>query len=180
MRELGKGVIEIALTRSISVLTDEELDLLVSVATESQRPVTWLALLGRSDMPGVCRTALDRIEPLLAQGLRIPPQGHSPADSAVLHAESPVYLCQLAVVERSLLIGQSPEADCAVPKTLSSAKLSAKICRSAGRSLPTSGIGCMSCGSRRMRTKQYLNKSIAEIAAEWPRWEDKIPIDTIS
>lgn len=74
MRELGRGVIEIALTKSVSVLTDEELDLLVAVANESQRPVTWLGLLGRSDMPGVCRSALARVEPFLRKGLRIPPQ----------------------------------------------------------------------------------------------------------
>src|SRR5262249_20266827 len=74
MRELGRGVIEIALTRSVSVLTDEELDLLVAVACESQRPVTWLGLLGRSDMPWVCRTAFERVTPFFRQGLRIPPQ----------------------------------------------------------------------------------------------------------
>ena len=43
MQDLGKGVIEIALTRSVSVLTDEELELLVAIAEASQRPVTWLA-----------------------------------------------------------------------------------------------------------------------------------------
>ncbi len=74
LRDFGKGVIEIALTRSVSVLTEEELELLVTIATESQRPVTWLALLGRSDKPGVYRSALDRLEPLFRKGLRIPPQ----------------------------------------------------------------------------------------------------------
>ena len=74
MKEMGKGVIEIALTRSVSVLTDEELDLLVAIAEASQRPVTWLALLGRSDMPGVYRSALDRLGPLFEKGLQIPPQ----------------------------------------------------------------------------------------------------------
>jgi len=74
LRDLGKGVIEMALTRSVSVLTEEELELLVTIATESQRPVTWLALLGRSDKPGVYRSALDRLEPLFRKGLRIPPQ----------------------------------------------------------------------------------------------------------
>ena len=74
LRDLGKGVIEMALTRSVSVLTEEELELLVTIATESQRPVTWLALLGRSVKPGVYRSALDRLEPLFRKGLRIPPQ----------------------------------------------------------------------------------------------------------
>ena len=74
MNELDKGVIEIALTRSVSVLTDEELALLLALAESSQRPITWLALLGRSDKPGVYRSALDRLEPFFDKGLRIPPQ----------------------------------------------------------------------------------------------------------
>ena len=74
MNDLGKGVIEIALTRSVSVLTDEELALLLAMAEASQRPITWLALLGRSDKPGVYRSALDRLQPFFDKGLRIPPQ----------------------------------------------------------------------------------------------------------
>ena len=74
MQDLGRGVIEIALTRSVSVLTDEELALLLAIAAASQRPVTWLALLGRSDKPGVYRSALDRLQPFFDTGLRIPPQ----------------------------------------------------------------------------------------------------------
>ena len=52
MRELKKGVIEVALVRQAGVLSDEDLDILLHLAQESQRPVTWLALIHMPDMPG--------------------------------------------------------------------------------------------------------------------------------
>ena len=74
MRQMNRGVIEVALMKQIGTLADDELDLLVHLAHESQRPVTWLALL---DMPGLGdanERILERVRPLMRQGLRIPPQ----------------------------------------------------------------------------------------------------------
>lgn len=74
MREMNRGVIEIALMKQIGTLADDELDLLLHLARESRRPVTWLALL---DMPGMGEAnerILDRVRPFMQQGLRIPPQ----------------------------------------------------------------------------------------------------------
>ena len=74
MRELKKGVVEVALLRQAGELGDEELALLLHLATESQRPVTWLALLHMPDLPGACERMHARVRPFLEQGLRIPPQ----------------------------------------------------------------------------------------------------------
>jgi N-acyl-D-aspartate/D-glutamate deacylase len=74
MREMNRGVIEIALMKQLGVMADEELDLLLHLARESQRPVTWLALL---DMPGLGdanERILERVRPFMRQGIRIPPQ----------------------------------------------------------------------------------------------------------
>lgn len=74
MREMRRGVIEIALMRQLGVMTEDELDLLLHLARESQRPVTWLALL---DMPGMTdanEQILERVRPFMREGLRIPPQ----------------------------------------------------------------------------------------------------------
>jgi N-acyl-D-amino-acid deacylase len=68
LRELGKGAIELALTKSVSVLTDEECDFLDFLLTESQRPVTWLALLNRDDQPEACLETLRKAEPLIRRG----------------------------------------------------------------------------------------------------------------
>jgi N-acyl-D-amino-acid deacylase len=54
LRDAGKGAIEIALTQKISVLSDEEEDLLGFLVRESARPVTFLALFQRDDIPEAC------------------------------------------------------------------------------------------------------------------------------
>ncbi len=74
MREMNRGVIEIALMKQLGTLAEDELDLLLHLARESGRPVTWLALL---DMPGIGdanEQILQRVRPFMQQGLRIPPQ----------------------------------------------------------------------------------------------------------
>jgi N-acyl-D-aspartate/D-glutamate deacylase len=74
MRELKKGVIEVALVRQAGVLSDADLDILVHLAQASQRPVTWLALIHMPDMPGTCEQMLARVQPYMEKGLTIPPQ----------------------------------------------------------------------------------------------------------
>ncbi|HKV53801.1 MAG TPA: amidohydrolase family protein [Candidatus Binataceae bacterium] len=76
MREERRGVIEINLPRrGNGMITDEAFDLIVDVARESQRPVTWLSLL---DVPGLPENGLqqtmERFEPAFRSGLMIRPQ----------------------------------------------------------------------------------------------------------
>ncbi len=51
LKELGKGSIEIALTRRAGQVLDDEYQLLDFLLTESARPVTWLAMASRPDKP---------------------------------------------------------------------------------------------------------------------------------
>jgi N-acyl-D-amino-acid deacylase len=74
MRELNRGVIEIALMKQIGTMADDELDLLLHLARESRRPVTWLALLDMPGMGDANERILERVRPFMQQGLRIPPQ----------------------------------------------------------------------------------------------------------
>jgi len=74
MREMSRGVIEIALMKQIGTMADDELDLLLHLAHESQRPVTWLALLDMPGMGDANERILERVRPFMQQGLRIPPQ----------------------------------------------------------------------------------------------------------
>jgi N-acyl-D-aspartate/D-glutamate deacylase len=173
MRELGRGVIEIALTRSVSVLTDEELDLLVAVATESQRPVTWLGLLGRSDMPGVCRTSLARVEPLLRQGLRIPPQVTPRPIQQYYTLKVPFIFASLPSwkeafnrpVAEQMALYRKPEFRAAFRRDL----------QVGGAIFTNQWDRVHVVRVEHEHNKPYLNKSIAEIAALWER----DPIDTI-
>ena len=70
LRERRKGAIEIALTRQTSVLDDEQYELLDFLLTESTRPVTFLALFDRDDLPDAVRNTLAKAAPLLERGAR--------------------------------------------------------------------------------------------------------------
>jgi N-acyl-D-aspartate/D-glutamate deacylase len=68
LKELGRGAIELALTKSASVLDEEEYEFLDLLLTESGRPVTWLALVNRDDQPEACQETLRKAEPLIRRG----------------------------------------------------------------------------------------------------------------
>jgi N-acyl-D-aspartate/D-glutamate deacylase len=76
MRELGQGVIEILPSRGANATpSDNGFELLAFLAEQSQRPVTFLAIL---DLPGTSfkshEDTIERLKPLLARGLKILPQ----------------------------------------------------------------------------------------------------------
>jgi N-acyl-D-aspartate/D-glutamate deacylase len=54
LRERQKGAIEIALTQTVGLMNDEEEELLAMLLAESGRPVTFLALFQRDDLPEAC------------------------------------------------------------------------------------------------------------------------------
>jgi len=70
LKERGKGAIEIALTRKIAVMDDEEYELLDLLLRESARHVTFLALFDRDDIPEAVRDTLRKAAPLIARGAR--------------------------------------------------------------------------------------------------------------
>jgi N-acyl-D-aspartate/D-glutamate deacylase len=70
LKERNKGSIEIALTRQIAVLEDPELELLDFLLDESARPVTFIAMFDRDDLPEAVRTTLAKAAPMIAKGAR--------------------------------------------------------------------------------------------------------------
>ena len=68
LKELGKGSMELALSNSVSLVDEGEYALLDMLLTESGRPVTWLALLNRDDMPEACQDTLRATDPLIKKG----------------------------------------------------------------------------------------------------------------
>ena len=68
LRESGKGSIEMALTKSPGILTEDEHRLLDLMLTESERPITWLMLLDRDDDPEACQRSLARAQSLTRRG----------------------------------------------------------------------------------------------------------------
>ena len=69
LKELKRGSIEIALTRSPGMLSDDEYDLLTFLLMQSERPVTWLGLLQKPEAPpDAWKGALNRVVPLFDRG----------------------------------------------------------------------------------------------------------------
>jgi len=70
LRELHRGVIEIALTRRPNGLSEREYQLLELLIGESGRPVTWLNLRDSDEHPEACMKTLQTAAPLLQTGAR--------------------------------------------------------------------------------------------------------------
>ena len=70
LRERGKGSIEYAMTRQIAVMEEPELELLDFMLDESRRPVTFIAMFDRDDLPEAARETLRKVQPMIAKGAR--------------------------------------------------------------------------------------------------------------
>jgi len=70
LRDQAKGAIEVALTRQIGVLEEAQCEMLDLLLEESGRPVTFIALFDRDDLPEAVRDTLRRAAPMIARGAR--------------------------------------------------------------------------------------------------------------
>lgn len=70
LKEKNKGAIEVALTRQIGVLEQDQCETLDFLLDESGRPVTFIALFDRDDIPEAVRDTLKRAAPMIAKGAR--------------------------------------------------------------------------------------------------------------
>ncbi|MFN2646821.1 MAG: amidohydrolase family protein [Burkholderiales bacterium] len=70
LRERRKGAIEYAMTRQIGVMEEAELELLDFMLSESDRPITFIAMFDRDDISEAVRTSLAKAAPLIARGAR--------------------------------------------------------------------------------------------------------------
>lgn len=68
LRQLRRGVIELALTKRYATLAEDEEDLLKFLLDAGERPVTWLSLTNLVEKPGAAKEILDRAEPLIRRG----------------------------------------------------------------------------------------------------------------
>lgn len=68
LRDLGRGAIELALTNDVSIIDESEYALLDMLLTESERQVTWLALLNRDDKPEATQETLRTADALIRRG----------------------------------------------------------------------------------------------------------------
>lgn len=70
LKQKNKGAIEVALTKQIAVLEDEEYEMLDQLLAHSNRPVTFIAMFDRDDIPEAVRDTLRKAAPLIKRGAR--------------------------------------------------------------------------------------------------------------
>ncbi len=70
LKELKRGVIEMALTKRYSNLDDDEEAFLKFMLDASERPVTWLSLHNLAEKPNAIAEILDRVAPLIKRGAK--------------------------------------------------------------------------------------------------------------
>jgi N-acyl-D-aspartate/D-glutamate deacylase len=69
LKELGRGTIQVALTRQTGVIDDEECAFLEALLRDSgHRPITWTGLIVRDDLPEAHTESLRKSESLRARG----------------------------------------------------------------------------------------------------------------
>ena len=68
LKQAGKGVVEIALTQDLGLLSDQEYELLDLLLERSGRPVSWTALLPRITDLKAHEATLRKAEPLIRRG----------------------------------------------------------------------------------------------------------------
>jgi N-acyl-D-amino-acid deacylase len=68
LKQAGKGSIEVALTKKIATVDEDEYNLLDMLLTESDRPVTWLAMASTPRHPERALETLGRLELLIKRG----------------------------------------------------------------------------------------------------------------
>ena len=70
LKKRNKGAIEIALTRQLGVLEEDQCDILDMLLDESGRPVTFIAMFDRDDISEAVRESLRRAKPMIEKGAR--------------------------------------------------------------------------------------------------------------
>jgi len=68
LRDLGKGVIQLNLADKPADMSPREYEILEFLLNESGRPVSWISLFDRDDLPEGAMRTLDKFEPLIRRG----------------------------------------------------------------------------------------------------------------
>ena len=68
LKNLDRGVIQLAVVKQIGHLGQEEYDVLDKLLTASNRPLSWLAVMNRADDPDAAPNMLKKADPLIKRG----------------------------------------------------------------------------------------------------------------
>jgi N-acyl-D-amino-acid deacylase len=174
LREVGYGVIELALTRTAGALAEDELELLKLLAERSGRPITWLALVDRTDMPYVYRDALRTVAPYIEGGMRIHPQVTPRPARAYHNLRTPFLFASYASWKDAF--NRSPEEQVALYNTPEFREAFRQELKGKGGVVFTGQWDRVSVVKvTRPAHQRFLNQSVAEVAAQ----TGKDPVDAL-
>lgn len=174
LREVGYGVIELALTRTAGALAEDELELLKLLAERSGRPITWLALVDRTDMPYVYREALRTVAPYIDGGMRIHPQVTPRPARAYHNLRTPFLFASYASWKEAF--NRAPEEQVALYKRPEFREAFRQELQGKGGVVFTGQWDRVSVVKvTRPEHQRFLNQSIAEVAAQ----TGKEPVDAL-
>lgn len=170
LKEKGKGAIEVALTRQIAVLEDEQYDVLELLLAASQRPVTFIAMFDRDDIPEAVRDTLRKAAPLIARGAR--PQTSPLPLTRELNMRSPFPFAAFPSWNR-IFADKSKAAQAAVYADRAFRDAFREDLKKPATFGNWSRVTVHEVQSSAL--KNYEGKTVAEIAAAW----GKDPVDTL-
>src|SRR5215510_771587 len=174
LREVGYGVIELALTRTAGALAEDELELLKLLAERSGRPITWLALVDRTDMPYVYREALRTVAPYIQSGIRIHPQVTPRPARAYHNLRTPFLFASYASWKDAF--NRTPDEQLALYKTPEFREAFRQELKGKGGVVFTGQWDRVNVVKvTRPEHQRFLNQSVAEVAAQ----TGKDPVDAL-
>ncbi|MEL0084037.1 MAG: amidohydrolase family protein, partial [Gammaproteobacteria bacterium] len=68
LKNLGRGIIQIAVVKKIGHLLPEEYEVMDMLLAESERPLSWLAVMNRMDDPEAAANMMTTADPLIKRG----------------------------------------------------------------------------------------------------------------
>lgn len=97
LKKLGRGIVELALTKRYASLADDEYTLLEMLSNESGRNVSWLSLHNLREKPHGVQEVLEKAAPLIARGAL--PQILTRSLMSELSLRKPFQLSEFAVAK---------------------------------------------------------------------------------
>ncbi len=161
LRERGKGSIEYAMTRQIAVMEEPEVELLGFMLEESRRPVTFIAMFDRDDLPEAARETLRKVRPLIAKGAR--PQTSPLPLTREVNMRNPFGFAGFPSWKR-LFVDKSKEAQAAVYRDVNFRNQFREDLKRPASFGNWARITLHEVKS--LHLKKYEGKTVAEIAAE--------------
>ena len=161
LKDLNRGIIELALTKRHGYFAEDEYELLELLVDASGRNVSWLSMHNLADIADNVQQVLKRVEPLMRRGAK--PQILTRPLIAEMSLKRPFHFGEISAAKG--LFDQSPERQMAIyadPTFRAAFRAELKEGRKFSRQPPT--VGVMQVGNPELR--HLVGRSMSDIAAE--------------